>query len=201
MFKHLYCAYGFCTTLAVAALLSGSPHAATLKAVVDLDPAQTSITFTLTGFPHTTTGSFKLKSGSMIVDPQTGAARGLIVVDAASGSTGIAMRDRKMTNRILDAPHYPEVRFAPQRAEFGPTSAPDFTVSIRGLIYLHGNAHAITLIARVHRSGARLSAATRLTIPYVKWGLENPSLLFLRVSDEVSIEVKTVGRLTWAAAP
>ncbi len=201
MFKHLYSACGFCTTLAIAALLSGSAHAAERKAVIELDPAQTSISFTLTGFPHTTTGSFKLKSGSMIVDPQTGAARGLIVVDAASGSTGIAMRDREMTNRILDAPHYPEVSFAPGRAEFGQTSAPDFTVSISGLMYLHGNPHAITLVATVHRSGDRLSAATRLTIPYVKWGLENPSLLLLRVSDEVSIDVKTVGRMTWTAAP
>jgi polyisoprenoid-binding protein YceI len=199
MFKRRYRAWDFSAVPAIAAvLISGALYAAPArKALIDLDPARTSIDFTLRGFPHTTTGSFKLKSGSMIVDPQTGAVRGLIVVDAASGATGIDMRDSEMKNRILDVQHYPEVKFVPRRAEFGQTSAADFTVRITGLMYLHGSPHEMTLIVAVHRNGDDLNAATRITIPYVKWGLENPSLLFLRVADEVSIEVRTAAHLTW----
>jgi hypothetical protein len=37
-------------------------------------------------------------------------------------------------------------------------------------------------------------------IPYVEWGLKNPSTLFLHVGDKVDIEIKTVGRITLPAA-
>jgi hypothetical protein len=37
-------------------------------------------------------------------------------------------------------------------------------------------------------------------VPYVAWGLKNPSTLFLRVSDKVNIDINAAGRLTSATA-
>jgi hypothetical protein len=36
-------------------------------------------------------------------------------------------------------------------------------------------------------------ADTHFTIPYVKWGIKNPSTFFLRVSESVEIDVHATG--------
>jgi len=33
----------------------------------------------------------------------------------------------------------------------------------------------------------------KFTVPYIRWGLKNPSVLFLHVSDHVDIEIQGVG--------
>jgi len=38
------------------------------------------------------------------------------------------------------------------------------------------------------------TATIHFTIPYVKWGLKNPSTLFLRVSDKVVIDIAAYTR-------
>ena len=38
-------------------------------------------------------------------------------------------------------------------------------------------------------------ANTHFAIPYVQWGMKNPSTLFLRVNDKVMIDLQVVGRL------
>jgi hypothetical protein len=45
-------------------------------------------------------------------------------------------------------------------------------------------------------NGDTVSADIPFEIPYVKWGLKNPSTLFLRVSEQVEINVHVVGRFT-----
>jgi hypothetical protein len=41
-------------------------------------------------------------------------------------------------------------------------------------------------------------ATTRFSVPYVKWGLKNPSTFILRVSDSVDIDIRASGQLTSA---
>lgn len=167
------------------------------EAILELDPANTQISFTLKGFPHTTTSSFKLKRGEIRVDPDTGGADGSIIIDAASGTTGIGMRDSKMRDSILEVQRYPEISFAPRHAAGHPVVHGDFTVSVSGVLFLHGDRHDLTLDVAIHRNGDDFTTAAHLTIPYARWGLKNPSLLFLTVSDEVAIDVSTVGHVTW----
>jgi polyisoprenoid-binding protein YceI len=171
---------------------SGTP-----MAVLRLDPANTQINFTLKGFSHNTEGSFKLKSGEIRVDPETGNSAGAIVVDAASGQTGIGMRDNQMRESILEVQRYPEISFKPRHAAGHPVLQGDFTVEVSGIMSLHGEPHQMTLQIAVHRSKDDFTAAAHFTIPYVQWGLKNPSVLFLTVADEVVIDVGTAGHVTW----
>jgi polyisoprenoid-binding protein YceI len=187
----------FAAVFALGSTSAFSAAGAKREAVFELEPAATTIGFILKGFPHTTSGSFKLKSGEFVVDPETGAATGSIIVDAASGSTGIGMRDREMKSGILEVQRYPEVIFTPRHAQFDPPVHLDFLVRMTGLLLLHGSAHEMTLVLAVHRSGSLFTASTRMTIPYVRWGLKNPSVLFLTVSDDVLLEISTVGHLKW----
>lgn len=41
----------------------------------------------------------------------------------------------------------------------------------------------------------RLKADTRFSIPFVEWGLKDPSVAFLRVKKVVEVHVKAEGRL------
>ena len=40
-----------------------------------------------------------------------------------------------------------------------------------------------------------LDVTTHFSVPYVRWGMKNPSTLFLRVGDTVSIDVHAAGRI------
>ena len=128
-------------------------------AIIQLDPIKTRINFTLPGAVHATTGSFKLKHGEIRVDPETGGASGSIIVDAASASSGVAMRDSRMKNDILEVQRYPEISFAPRLAVGRPVPRGDFPMQVRGLFLLHGEPHNMMLDVAIRRKGDDFTAA------------------------------------------
>ena len=75
--------------------------------VLELNPAQTEINFTLPDVLHTVHGTFQLRGGTVRFDPATGAASGAVTVDVASGASGSPARDRKMHKEILESGRYP----------------------------------------------------------------------------------------------
>ena len=163
--------------------------------VVNLDPGQTEISFTVGATFHSVHGMFKLKTGTLRFDATTGKATGLIVVDAVSGESGNRGRDRKMHKNILESPQYPEIVFTPVRVQGHVNAEGESQVQVQGLIRLHGTEHQATMEAQVTVVGNRLNANTHFTIPYMEWGLKNPSTFMLRVSNQVQIDVRTTGRI------
>jgi hypothetical protein len=62
---------------------------------------------------------------------------------------------------------------------------------------IRGAEHEVTLPVHVQMTqmaDGRALATIHFTIPYVKWGLKNPSTLFLRVSDKVDIDIAAYTR-------
>jgi polyisoprenoid-binding protein YceI len=173
----------------IAALFGASFGLVAQPANYQLDPAQTRVSFTLSDVLHTVHGAFKLKSGDIQFDPATGAARGRMIVDAASGNSGNGSRDGKMHKSILESERYPEIVFRPDRVEgnVAPRGASD--VRVHGIFSIHGAEHEITIPARVQMTPGQFSADLRFTVPYVKWGMKNPSTFLLRVSQEVEIDI------------
>src|ERR1700681_916769 len=82
---------------------------------IELDPARTSIGFTLADVLHTVHGTFKLKRGSIAFDSSTGKASGEVVVDVASGNSGSGTRDKRMHKEILESARYPDAVFTADR--------------------------------------------------------------------------------------
>ena len=68
-------------------------------------------------------------------------------------------------------------------------------VEVSGRFRLHGQDHDVTLPIDVKAEGRNLQIATHIDIPYVQWGLKNPSNFLLRVSNVVSIDIHAAGRL------
>lgn len=168
-------------------------------AELKFDPAQTAIAFTLTGWPHDTHGTFKLKEGAVRVDPASGKMNGAIVVDAASGVTGNSLRDARMRNSILGVGRYPDITFTPQQVVSHGAPQGEFPVVVRGTMTLRGLPHPFTITAEVERHGQAVTVHCTLVIPYVAWGLEDPSVLFFTVAKQVDVHVTAVAHLSWVA--
>ena len=162
---------------------------------LELDPANTRIEFTLSATLHAVHGTFALKSGTIHFNPATGSAGGLIVVDATSGDTGNQGRDRKMHQEILESPRYPEITFTPAKLSGKFELQGHSTVQMDGIFRLHGADHPVTLSLPVQAKEDTLSARTHIVIPYVAWGLKNPSTFLLHVSDKVEVDIAASGRI------
>jgi len=145
-------------------------------------------------------GAFRVKSGAIRFDPSSDAASGVVVVDAASGQTGNKRRDRTMHREVLQSERYPEISFTPTRIAGAVLPQGESRVQVEGVLRLQGTDHAITLPFQVQVKGNELRAATQFVIPYVAWGLKNPSTFLLRVADKVELSIVATGKLTSAAA-
>jgi polyisoprenoid-binding protein YceI len=173
------------TALAVSAAAWGQ------EIVLNPDPAHTNVRFTLPATLHTVHGSFKLTRGTIRFDSATGKISGEVAVDAASGASGDDSRDRRMHKEILESAKYPEIVFTPDRVDGVVAPHGASQIQVHGVFRIHGAAHEITLPVEVRIDNGQASARTNFTIPYVKWGMRNPSSLFLRVGDKVEIEAAT----------
>jgi polyisoprenoid-binding protein YceI len=161
-----------------------------------LDPAKTTIDFTLGDVLHTVHGSFKLKSGVIHFDPATGKANGSIVVDATSGDSGSKARDKRMHKNILESDRYPEIVFTPDNVTGKISAEHPVQVQVHGVFRMHGADHEMTLPFEVKEDGDNITAATQFPIPYVRWGMRNPSTFILKVNETVDIAIHAIGRLS-----
>jgi len=183
----------------VLALAAGTPSLAQ-QTTFTLDPQKTTVSFTLEASFHTVHGSFRVKSGTIQFDPASGAASGLIVVDATSGVTGNPRRDRNMHRDVLQSARYPEITFTPTRISGKFVPQGESQVQVEGALKLQGADHPITLPFDVQAKGNELRATTHFAIPYVAWGLKNPSNLFLHVADKVEVSITAAGELSSGGA-
>jgi len=55
------------------------------------------------------------------------------------------------------------------------------------------------LPAKVQVEGDRLKLSAEFAVPYVEWGLHNPSILFLKVADVVQVHIEGEGTLATTA--
>lgn len=160
-----------------------------------IDPAHSEVHFTLGDVLHTVHGTFHVRQGEIVFNRATGQASGSIVVDALSGESSNGARDRRMANDELKAQTYKNVTFAPTRFTGAFNSAGDSALKVHGVFTLLGTAHEIDVPMQVQVNGNQIHASGSFAVPYVQWGLKDPSSLILRVSKEVQIDLSLMGVL------
>ena len=180
-----------------AALLLSLAISAMRLSAADLawtfEPPQCQVQWTLDTALHDVHGTFRWKSGRIVVDPATGRASGALVVDATSGESGNESRDKRMHTSILESQKYTEIVFTPDRMEGNLAPQGSSTLQLHGKLRLMNVEHEMTVPVKIDAQSNQIVAVAKFTVPYVQWGLKNPSVLFLRVSDHVDVEIHSVG--------
>jgi len=154
------------------------------------DPAGTKINWTLKSVLHTVHGTFQLKGGFITLNEETGAAEGEIIVETASGESDNGSRDRRMRSDVLESTKYPEAIFHPQKVTSVVHAGQTQTVTVEGTFTLHGVDHPLTLQVKTALNGDTLTAETSFEVPYVEWGMKDPSTLMLRVAKQVQVNIE-----------
>lgn len=188
---------GVCVLVLLAAAIA---YAQQPEVALNFVPSQTDVDFTLGDVLHTVHGNFKLKSGQIEFAPTTSVIRGQITVDAGSGNSGSPGRDRKMHKEVLESTRYSEVTFRPDRVEGKVAAEGKSAVQVHGMFGIHGEEHEISVPAEVELAPDHWSLSVHFVVPYVKWGLKDPSTFILRVSKTVDIDLRASGQNPWIAA-
>jgi polyisoprenoid-binding protein YceI len=185
-------------SLPFALLLSSLAAATPLEAqtvALRIDPAQTQVEFTLGAVLHTVHGTFRLERGEIRFDPATGSASGELVVDATSAQSGNDARDKDMHTKVLESGRYPEIVFRPDRVVGKVAAQGPSQVRLHGIFSIHGAEHEIEIPAEVEAAGGQYRATVKFSVPFVEWGMKDPSTLFLRVDKRVDITIHTIAHV------
>ncbi len=183
-----------CTALLLAApllLAQSSPQAITMH----VDPASTEIHWILNGNMHTVHGTFKLKGGLITFNPSTGAAQGELLVDVQSGESGNSSRDSRMQKEILESGKYPQAIFHPEKVTGTVKAGSTQNVTVDGTFTIHGKDHPLRLEAKVQVEGHNATATAHFTVPYVDWGMKDPSTFLFRVDKTVELDLVAKGEI------
>jgi hypothetical protein len=140
-------------------------------------------------------GTFHVQSGAINFDAAAAQISGIVIVAAGSGKTGSDMRDKRMNKEILKVDQFTTVSFAPKT--YTGTIAPsgDSTIQVSGVFTLLGTPHDLAIPMQIHRDGTTATAKAEFIIPYVQWGLKNPSLLIWKAENDVTIDLNLVGQI------
>jgi polyisoprenoid-binding protein YceI len=144
---------------------------------------------------HTVHGTFALKSGTVHFDPETGSAGGEIVVYATSGENGNSSRDARMHKEILETVKYPDIVFRPAQVEgkVGLSGASD--VKLHGVFFIQGAEHDLTTLVQADLTGDRWKGTSKFEVPYVNWGIKDPSNFLLKVKLVVNVALEMSGQV------
>ena len=179
----------------IAASLLFSTSAFAQHQTFTADPNACQVAWALGGNGHHVTGTFHVQSGTIDFDRTAHTISGSIVVAAGSGSSGEPSRDKKMNKDVLEVERYSEITFAPQKFDGAISPSGDSTIQVSGTFTLHGTPHDLTVPMQIHIDNGALTAKTHFTVPYVKWGLKDPSVFILKVAKDVDIDLTLVGKV------
>ena len=182
----------FCA-LAALAELAAQPALAAERAVT-LDPATSKVSFTLGTTFHEVHGTMALTAGTIRFDTETGLASGEITVDATRAETGNQGRDETMHAEVLETARYPMIVFRARHVEGVLVDPGHSELRIVGVMSLHGADHPMTLSAVVESGDGRVRGELKFPIPYVEWGMHDPSFLVARAAKTVDLRVQAEGR-------
>lgn len=182
-----------CSLSASVATPQNAQQIASRELLLTLDPSQTAVHFTVDSTLHTVHGTFALTHGTVQFDSETDKVSGEIVVSTPSGESGDHSRDTRMHKEILESAKYPEVIFRPTQIEGHVARSGASDVKLHGIFSIHGSDHELVAAVHVELSPESWKGMCTFEVPYIAWGIKNPSNFLLKVKPVVTVEVETAG--------
>ena len=142
-------------------------------------------------------GTFHVQSGSINFDRTVSHISGIVIVAAGSGKTGNDSRDKKMDKDILKADQFATVSFTPKTYTGTIAGSGDSTIQVSGVFTLLGTPHDLTIPMQIRIDGSKATAKAKFVVPYVQWGLKNPSFLIWKAENDVAIDLSLVGQIAY----
>ena len=180
----------------VALALIFAPAALAQHQTFAVNPDASEVKMKLNTTHEVVNGNFHLQSGSVEFDRSATRISGTIVVAAGSGKTGNDSRDKKMNKDILKVDQYTTVSFSPKTYTGTILASGDSTIQVSGVFTLLGTPHDLTVPMQIHIDGSKATAKAQFVVPYVQWGLKNPSFLIWKAENDVAIDLSLVGNIT-----
>jgi polyisoprenoid-binding protein YceI len=180
-------------SLAVIAPEFAAAQISAKEIVLALDPAQTKVHWKVDSTLHTVHGTFALKSGVVHFDPNTGEVGGEIVVLTTTGESGNNSRDRRMHREILETAKYPEAVFRPEKIDGKVARTGVSDIELEGIISLHGSEHETAVAVHLELEGKHWQGTAKFDIPYIQWGIKDPSHWMLKVNPVVNVDLAMTG--------
>lgn len=196
-----------CGILAIAVFLSATAAPPNLQGTavapdevkLEVDAGQSKVHYTLDSTLHTVHGTFELKKGSEVhFNPETGEVGGEVAVYATSGDSGNSARDARMHKEILQTQKYPDAVFRPQQIEGKAVRDGVSDVELHGVMSLHGGEHEMVAVVHAQVEGGHWKGTAQFEVPYVAWGIKDPSNWLLKVKPVVNVELDMAGTVSGA---
>jgi polyisoprenoid-binding protein YceI len=182
------------TVLALVVMFA--PAALAQHQTFAVNPDASEIKMTLNTTHEVVNGTFHIQSGSIEFDRSNPKMSGTVVALAGSGKTGNDSRDKKMNKGILKVDQYTTVSFAPKTYTGTIVPRGDSTIRVSGVFTLLGTAHDLTIPMQIHIDGSKVVAKGQFVVPYVQWGLKNPSFLIWKAENDVAIHLNLIGQIS-----
>jgi hypothetical protein len=98
-----------------------------------------------------------------------------------------------MHKEILETQKYPDFIFHPNRIDGTVVREGASNLNLHGVTAIHGGEHEI--VAQVHAEmiGGQWKGIAKFDIPYIEWGIKDPSNWLLKVKPTVHVEVDLAG--------
>jgi len=167
---------------------------------IHFDPQSTQIHFKVSSLLRDVRGTFQFKGGALAIDPDSTLAQGELLVDATTGRSGNAARDKEMQEEVLESKRYPSIFFHAEhlRGQVPKTDGSSDVIA-EGTLNIHGADHPMQVKVHLVRVGNTLSATTHFSVPYVEWGMKNPRGSFFHLSKTVQVDVSAKGTVRLVA--
>lgn len=200
----------FLMAVAISIVASGLAQAKAVEFKVADPMGRNVATYTTTAPLETIVGTTNQVTGFIKVDPENilDHPEGRFVIDLASLNSGIALRDKDMREKFLQTDQFPNAVFTLTRV-FSASSkkledGKPVVIRAEGTVEIHGVKRTIPVTVKC--TYFRESAQTKAKMPgdlvvvnanfdtkLSEFNIERPQMVFLKVSDDVTIGVNAVG--------
>ena len=155
--------------------------------VLSLDPSATTVSFHVNHKMHRVDGSSRSAEGKAVIEPD-GKVLAMVRVPVASFESGDANRDSHM-RETLGVGHHPFVVFKGVSSLDAPLDGRPVSPRLKGELDFHGVKRRVEVPVSVQPGGdgsVRVRGSLRISLE--EYGIDRPSLLFVKIDDQCTIE-------------